>query len=325
MVALVAIAAAFAFYFSNIQTVPVSGRRRFNCFSKNFVEAVAEQQVRRVIWEVEHQGGRFLPAWDPRVRMVGRVMERLIPVSGMEDAQWEIRVIDDRTANAFVLPGGKVFVHSGLLSVARNEDGLAAVLGHEIAHNLADHVGERMSGSIGTDVLLGAAILLTGGLAAIATWALGNRVLDVLFGRPMGRRQESEADYIGLMMMAEACYDPRVALDFWRRMERMQQLEPPEWLSTHPSVCPTVLLSTAPVPCDFRIAFVYTHILPKLDDIDANLSRPQNHNRIQKIAEWMPQALEKRQLSDCHGTTAFADAFRKALDQGYIITTSGWA
>ena len=259
MVALVAIAAAFAFYFSNIQTVPVSGRRRFNCFSKNFVEAVAEQQVRRVIWEVEHQGGRFLPAWDPRVRMVGRVMERLIPVSGMEDAQWEIRVIDDRTANAFVLPGGKVFVHSGLLSVARNEDGLAAVLGHEIAHNLADHVGERMSGSIGTDVLLGAAILLTGGLAAIATWALGNRVLDVLFGRPMGRRQESEADYIGLMMMAEACYDPRVALDFWRRMERMQQLEPPEWLSTHPSVCPTVLLSTAPVPVISALP-LYTHI-----------------------------------------------------------------
>ena len=94
-VALVAAAAAFAFYFSNIQTVPVSGRRRFNCFSGGFVEAVGEQQVRRVIWEVEHQGGSFLPEWDPRVRMVRRVMARLIPVSGMEDANWEIRVIDD--------------------------------------------------------------------------------------------------------------------------------------------------------------------------------------------------------------------------------------
>lgn len=98
-----------------------------------------------------------------------------------------------------MLPGGKVFVFSGLFPLARTEDGLAAVLGHEVAHNLAEHVAERMSGSIGTDILLGSIILLTGGLAAIGTWALGNSALDLLFGRPMGRRQESEADYIGLV------------------------------------------------------------------------------------------------------------------------------
>lgn len=130
-----------------------------------------------------------------------------------------------------------MFVFSGLFPLVRTEDGLAAVLGHEIAHNLAEHVAERMSGSIGTDILLWSIILLTGGLAAVGTWALGNSALDLLFGRPMGRRQESEADYIGLMMMAEACYDPRQALGFWRRMERLhQQEEPPEWMSTHPSV-----------------------------------------------------------------------------------------
>ena len=140
------------------------------------------------------------------------------------------------TANAFVLPGGKVFVHSGILRVAQTEDGLAAVLGHEIAHNVAEHMGERLSGSIGTNILVGAITLLTGGVAGIATWTLGNYALDLLFGLPMGRLQESEADYIGLMMMAEACYDPREALSFWLRMQRMQQLEQPEWLSTHPSV-----------------------------------------------------------------------------------------
>lgn len=94
-VAVIAVAAAVLFYFSNMQTVPVSGRRRFNCFSESFVEAVAQQQVKRIVWEVEHQGGRFLGDWDPRTRMVKRVMARLIPVSGMEDAEWEVRVIDD--------------------------------------------------------------------------------------------------------------------------------------------------------------------------------------------------------------------------------------
>ncbi|KAH7026138.1 peptidase family M48-domain-containing protein [Microdochium trichocladiopsis] len=279
-IAVLAVAGAFAFYFANMQTVPVSGRRRFNCFSQESVEKVADEQVKRIIYDVERQGGRFLGDWDWRVQMVKRVMKRLIPVSGMEDANWEIRVIDDPgTANAFVLPGGKVFVHSGLLPIARNEDGLAAVLGHEIAHNLAEHVAERMSGQIGTNILLGSVILLTGGFALIGGYWLGNSILDLLFGRPMGRRQETEADYIGLMMMSEACYDPRQALAFWKRMERQQQLEPPEWLSTHPS----------------------------------------NHNRIQKISEWMPQALEKMEKSDCQGTSAFADLFKRALERGVII------
>ncbi|KAL7622981.1 metalloendopeptidase [Parahypoxylon ruwenzoriense] len=271
---------ALVFYFSNIQTVPVSGRRRFNCFSEETVEAAGDAQVKRLIWEVERAGGRFLSDWDPRTAMVKRVMRRLIPVSGMEDADWEIRVIDDpHTANAFVIPGGKVFVFSGLLPIARNEDGLAAVLGHEIAHNLAGHVAERMSGQIGINILLYSIIFLTGGIAILGTHVIGGAVLDLLFSRPMGRMQETEADHIGLMMMAEACYDPREAIGFWRRMERAQQGEPPEWLSTHPS----------------------------------------NFNRIQKIEEWMPRAIDKMQASDCQGTSTFAKMFRKAMERGILI------
>lgn len=135
-----------------------------------------------------------------------------------------------------MIPGGKVFVFSGLLPIARNENGLAAVLGHEIAHNLAGHVGERMSGEIGINILLYSLIFLTGGIAILGTHFIGGAILDLLFSRPMGRKQESEADYIGLMMMAEACFDPREALGFWMRMEQAQQGEPPEWISTHPSV-----------------------------------------------------------------------------------------
>ncbi|KAI1639598.1 peptidase family M48-domain-containing protein [Biscogniauxia mediterranea] len=275
-----AVIGAAVFYFSNIQTVPVSGRRRFNCFSPQTVEAASAAQVRRIEFEVEHSGRHFLSEWDPRTMMVRRVMQKLIPVSGMEDANWEIRVIEDpHTANAFVLPGGKVFVFSGLLPIARNEHGLATVLGHEIAHNLAEHGGERMSSQIGINILLYSAILLTGGIAVFGTSFIGSTILDLLFSRPMGRRQESEADYIGLMMMAEACYDPRQAIGFWQRMERAQQGEPPEWLSTHPS----------------------------------------NYNRIQKIQEWLPQAIEKMNQSDCHGTSAFANRFRQAMQQGVVI------
>ncbi|KAJ3521181.1 hypothetical protein NM208_g13409 [Fusarium decemcellulare] len=98
----------------------------------------------------------------------------------------------------------------------------------------------------------------------------------------MGRKQESEADLIGLMMMAEACYDPRAAVGFWQRMDSLQRTggqEVPEMLSTHPS----------------------------------------NENRIAKISEWMPQAMEKRMESDCRGTAAFADRFRQAMRRG--VTT----
>ncbi|TDZ67246.1 Mitochondrial metalloendopeptidase OMA1 [Colletotrichum trifolii] len=280
--------AAVAFYFYNMQTVPVSGRRRFNCYPEHWVAKISAEQEKLIINEVESQGGRFLPAWDPRARLVARVMRRLIPVSGgdLDQQEWEVRVIDDpHTLNAFVLPGGKVFVHSGILRVTRGEDGLAAVLGHEIAHNLAQHVGERMSGAIGPNILLGSLVLLSGLFppAIILVQYLGSGLLDLLFARPMGRLQESEADYIGLMLMAEACYDPREAVAFWQRMDwaakKGQAEEIPEFLSTHPS----------------------------------------NEHRIAKCQEWMPKAMEKWEASDCKGTASFANMFRKALDRGSMI------
>ncbi|WQF88604.1 Putative peptidase M48 [Colletotrichum destructivum] len=285
-VLLAAVLAAVGFYYANLQTVPVSGRTRFNCYTEAGVNRISDEQVKRVIHEVESQGGRFLPSWDPRSQMVARVMRRLIPVSGLDGQEWEVRVIDDpHTLNAFVLPGGKVFVHSGILRVTRNEDGLAAVLGHEIAHNLAQHVGERMSSSILSNILLGGLVMMSGMFppAIILVQYLGSGLMDIVFNRPMGRLQESEADYIGLMLMAEACYDPREAVAFWRRMDmaakRGHAEEVPELLSTHPST----------------------------------------EHRIEKHKEWMPKAIEKWEASDCKGTAGFANMFRRALDRGSII------
>lgn len=286
-VVVVSIALAVAFYFYNLEVVPVSGRKRFNCYSENTVMQMSDMQYKRLIYDMERSGARFLGDWDPRTLMVRRVMSRLIPVSGVDDdVNWEVHVIDDRTtANAFVLPGGKVFVYSGILGLARTESQLAAVLGHEIAHNLAKHFGERLSQSIGESFFLGSALMLLAAtpLMFVAGWLFGGDLLGLLFSRPMGRMQESEADYIGLMMMAEACYDPREAVTFWQRMDRMHQqsdIEVPEWASTHPS----------------------------------------NQHRIERITGWLPKAMEKRDASDCHGTQGFAEMFRRAMARGDVMS-----
>ncbi|KAK4144194.1 mitochondrial metalloendopeptidase OMA1 [Dichotomopilus funicola] len=274
------------YYFAHLETVPVSGRTRFNAYGPERLREAGEMEFKRVMWELEKKGVQILPDWDLRTVRVRRVMARLIPFSGMQDEDWEVFVVNDpRMANAFVIPGGKVFVFSGILNLARNDSGLATVLSHEIAHNLAGHHGERLSQDFGTNIVTYALIVLGGafGLSPLLIQLFGSKVLDLSFGLPMSRLQESEADYIGLMMMAEACYDPHEAAGFWQMMERAERAkgggEVPEWMSTHPA----------------------------------------NANRIQKMQEWLPQALEKRSQSDCSSTTAFADLFRHALRTGQIL------
>ena len=178
--------------------------------------------------------------------MVTRVMNKLIPVSGMSlssspQKNWEIYVVDaPDVANAMVIPGGKVIVFSGLFNLLigsrSNDSALAAVLGHEMAHNLARHEAERMSGNVGFNIFLVGSIFFLSWMVPIALFHFGKPVLKFVTGLPMSRAQEHEADYIGLMMMAEACYDPHEALGFWRRMDAYTMGEPPEIISTHPSV-----------------------------------------------------------------------------------------
>lgn len=240
------VAGTIIFYFINLETVPVSGRTRFNIYSRKRVNEAGDLSYRQLLYDLKQQGVGLLPDWDYRTQRVKRVMAKLIPFSGMRDENWEIFVIDNpHTANAFVLPGGKVFVFSGILNLARTDSQLATVLGHEIAHNVADHVGERMSQNIGVNILLYSMVVLCGvmGMGAIVAQFAGAWMLNAVVSNPMSRKQESEADYIGLMMMAEACYDPREAVTFWERMDRRTKgNEVPEWMSTHPSVSLNPLL-----------------------------------------------------------------------------------
>jgi predicted Zn-dependent protease len=175
-------------------------------------------------------------------RIVRKVGERIAAAANKPEYKWEFTVINDpETVNAFAVPGGKVAAYTGIFAPARDEAGLAVVLGHEVAHALARHPAERMSQ--GMLLQLGGVGL---GIALGKNPAIANQVLQAygIIGGvgvelPFGRSQETEADHIGLILMAKAGYDPRVALDLWQRMETVEKKDgakgrPPEFLSTHP-------------------------------------------------------------------------------------------
>src|SRR5437016_303090 len=177
---------------------------------------------------------------DPALNeQVTRVGTRIAEATGRTDYQWEFRVLEDKQANAFCLPGGKVAVYTGILPITRDDAGLAAVLGHEVSHAIARHSGERMSQQIGVQVgLIGAQIALSGRdprMAQLGTSALGALATGAIL-LPFSRAQESEADHLGLIYMAKAGYDPTAARDLWVRMSQSSKgQKPPEFLSTHPS------------------------------------------------------------------------------------------
>ena len=183
---------------------------------------------------------------DPReVEPVERVAARIIEAAKAslyaetaKEFKWQVSVIkDDKNQNAFALPGGKIAVYTGIFPVAQNEAGLAAILGHEVTHALARHGGERMSQGV---VAQGAVVAATLGAASqgispqIAQLA-GGALAQYGFVLPYSRKHESEADYIGLLLAADAGYDPHEALHVWQRMEQMSPGQPPQFLSTHPS------------------------------------------------------------------------------------------
>ncbi len=145
--------------------------------------------------------------------------------------QWEVIVFQDDTPNAFALPGGKIGVHTGILKIAKNQDQLATVLGHEVAHVLAQHANERVSQQLVTGVLMEAAGQ-TLDPTLVAALGMGAQVGVLL---PFSRTQESEADLLGLDLMAGAGFDPRESTKFWKNMEAAGGGKTPEFLSTHPS------------------------------------------------------------------------------------------
>ncbi len=178
---------------------------------------------------------------DPRLNaMLERVGWRIARAARRPDYKWEFHLIDnDKVANAFCLPGGKVFVYTGILKYTRDEDGLAVVVGHEVAHALARHGAERMSMALLAqmgEAAAEAALRLQSPQAIKAFSVAYGLAANVGLLLPYSRAQEFEADYIGLILMARACYDPESALVFWQRMLRANKEGfRPVFLSTHPT------------------------------------------------------------------------------------------
>ena len=154
---------------------------------------------------------------------------------------WEyILVENDKIKNAWCMPGGKIAVYTGILKITKNKHGLAAVMGHEIAHAVAKHSVERASRALILNVGTAAIDIFTGGAISNTSRTTGVDVAGMLrtFGidNPFGRKQESEADYLGLIFSSLAGYDIRESIKIWERMKESNKgKEPPEWMSTHPS------------------------------------------------------------------------------------------
>ena len=155
--------------------------------------------------------------------------------------QWEYILIDNKKIkNAWCMPGGKIAVYTGILEITKNKHGLAAVMGHEIAHAVAKHSIERASRALILNVGTAAVDIFSGGAISRTSRTTGVDVAGMLrtFGidNPFGRKQESEADYLGLIFSSLAGYDIRESVKVWERMkESLKGQEPPEWMSTHPS------------------------------------------------------------------------------------------
>lgn len=245
------------YYFSNRQVVPLTGRKQMVDISREQEAALGFQSYRQILSQ-----SRVVPEGEA-VTLVRNIGAKLAKVSEDPGFKWEFNVIQSNQVNAFCLPGGKVAVYTGILPIAKNADGLAVVMGHEIAHAIARHGAERMAqekllriGQVATQVAVGN-MDYEHQRMVMGAFGLGAQYGLML---PFSREHESEADYMGLIFVSRACFDPQEAPKLWERMAQVGGKGPAQFTSTHPS----------------------------------------NATRIAQFQKWMPEALKIRQQS-CPG------------------------
>lgn len=247
---------------TNCKTVPITGRKQLSLVSDGQLLPMAFQQYEGFL--AQNKVSSNMEKTN-QIKTIGKrisaAVDRYLRANGMSDKadayRWEFNLVEDKTVNAWCMPGGKVVFYTGILPIAKNEDGIAAIMGHEVAHAFARHGAERMS----TGMLQQA-----GGLAvALSTankspqqrqmwmqaYGIGSQLGVML---PFSRKHETEADKLGVVFMIMAGYEPKESVNVWVRMGQHAQKSgrqaPPEFLSTHPS----------------------------------------NQTRIKQLTEWIPQA-----------------------------------
>jgi predicted Zn-dependent protease len=224
-------------------TVPLTGRKQLNLIPANEMLSLSYQQYDQFLTENKVSNDKKNTALVKKVGTnIQHAVEKYLAENNLSNRldgyKWEFNLVQEDQVNAWCMPGGKVVVYTGILPITKNEIGLAVVLGHEIAHAIAEHGNERMSqglvqqlGGAALSVALRDKPQLTQDLFLTA-YGVGSTIGILSYSRT----QESEADHLGLIFMAMADYNPNVAVDFWQRMAEMNKgSKPPEFLSTHPS------------------------------------------------------------------------------------------
>jgi predicted Zn-dependent protease len=231
-VAIAVVVVGVLLLFSHRQQTPVTHRVQHVGLTDEQQMQLGSQEYTKTLRENRAQ----IVSSGPQYALVQRVARRIEAVAGRDKPAfvWRVTLIHKHVANAYCLPGGKIVVYTGILPLTENAAGLATVLGHEVSHATAEHAAERIEREHLTKV---AAAIIAGGVAFTPEqYVRVAALIGVGSGLPFSRKQESEADHIGLIYMARAGYDPRQAVAFWKRMQRASRgKEPPEFLSDHPS------------------------------------------------------------------------------------------
>ena len=232
--------------FSSCTTVPITERKQLKLIPETKLNAQAAKIYEKI--KEKEKLSDDIKQLD-EIKEIGKRMEYSIseyfeksnidnPTLGFD---WEYILIDNKKVkNAWCMPGGKIAVYTGILDVTKNKNGLAAVMGHEIAHAVAKHSVERASRNVATNVVLQVTDILSGGKLSTVNRTTGMNTVGLLTQmgilNPFNRKQESEADYLGLIFSSLSGYDVREAPKIWERMKKSQKgKRPPEFMSTHPS------------------------------------------------------------------------------------------
>lgn len=232
----------FSFILSGCGSVPITGRKQMLLVSDQEVLTLSLQEYSEFIKTAPKSTDKTNTAIVVKVgRNIANAVETYLKENGYADEisnySWEFNLVQSTDVNAFCMPGGKIVVYEGILPYTQTEAGLAVVLGHEVAHAVAKHANERMSQQVASQYGSAAlGVALSGSSSAVQTIASTVYGLGAEYGvmLPYSRKQELEADKLGLIFMAMAGYDPSVASSFWQRMSQ-NSTAVPEFMSTHPS------------------------------------------------------------------------------------------